>query len=115
MKRLGDGALVIACYRGKRPTYRLCDGCDARLEPKDSVSPQRELDFCPTCAKPAFDWWKANAGGAAVYAGSQPLELKRNAFRFWARANARQFLLLVKRSAESLEQVPDQSEMAVMP
>lgn len=102
--RTADGATLIACGpRGRRTT--LCDGCDAKLPPKDAVSPQRELDFCPTCAKPAFDWWKANAGGAAVYAGAQSLELKRNAFRFWARQNKRQFLELVKRSAASVAEV----------
>lgn len=99
------GGVTIVCTRGRRSSKLLCDGCDAELLAKDSVSPRRELDFCPTCAKPAFDWWKTNAGGAAVYAAAQPLDLKRNAFRFWARQNAPRFLELVKRSAASVSQL----------
>jgi predicted amidophosphoribosyltransferase len=114
-RRLGDGTLLIACSRGRRSKRLLCDGCDAELSPKDAVSPRTNLDFCPKCAYPAFAHWLEHEGGRAVYAGGQPHELKRNAFRFWARANAVKFLELVKRSAESLEQVPDQLQLGGAP
>lgn len=103
--QLPGGGIAIACTRGRRASYTLCDGCDVKLDPREGVSPKRELDFCPNCARPAFDWWKANAGGAAVYGGREPLELKRNAFRFWARQNAEKFLELVKRTAASVAEV----------
>lgn len=106
----------IACSRGPR-TYPkcphcggsaklLCDGCDKPLCAQCSVAPTSKLDFCPSCTKPAFDWWKANAGGAAVYAGLGR-NVGRMEFRGWAKKNAAQFSELVApRTAASKEDVP---------
>lgn len=101
-----DGAAVhVRVCRQRRPTHRICDGCDGKVKPVDSVSPAAELDFCPACAKPALEYWLQNEGGRIVYAGTQALELKRNAFRLWARFHSKEFLELVKRTAASVAEV----------
>lgn len=106
----------IACGRGRRtppcatcksPEAKLaCDGCDEQLCAPCSVSPQKGLDFCPTCAKPAFEWWKTNEGGDAIYR-DKGRAVGRVAFRGWAKKNAVQFLALAKpRSEDSRKEVP---------
>jgi predicted amidophosphoribosyltransferase len=112
---LPGGGFAIACTRGRKSNHRLCDGCDRELDPKDSVSPRRELDFCPKCAYPAFSHWLQHEGGGAVYAGNQPHDLKRNAFRFWAQQHSKQFLDLVKRSAASVADLGEQLELEGAP
>lgn len=106
----------IACTRGNRyvkcgsckadGAKLSCDGCDAALCAACSVSPDKKLDFCPTCFKPAFDWWKENAGGKDIYA-KQGKALGRIAFRAWAKGDRDRFFALAKpRTVSSKQEVP---------
>lgn len=102
------GATVIACTRERvrkcftcsAPNASLsCDGCDHVLCTACAVSPREGLDWCPTCFKPAFEYWK----GLVVI----PLDRaeRRQAFRLWARANPFVFLVHAKeRSKRSLKE-----------
>lgn len=112
-----EGKVIgIACSRG--PRYQkcsacgssnaklACDACDKPLCAACSVSPTGKLDFCPACTKPAFEWWKANAGGAEVYA-KEGRPVGRIKFRAWVKANKAKFMELVgPRSEASLAEVP---------
>ena len=100
----------IACSRGGRyaqcsacgssQAKLACDGCDKPLCAQCSVAPTSKLDFCPDCTKPAFDWWKENAGGASVYAGLGR-NVGRMQFRAWVSANKKQFFELAKPRTEA--------------
>jgi hypothetical protein len=99
----GRGARYSKCkFCGKADANLECDGCDAC-----SVAPTAKLDFCPECAKPAFEHWKANEGGLKTY---QELgrEVGRMQFRAWVKANRQKFYELARsRSAASLAAVPE--------
>ena len=106
-----DGKVIgIACSRGSRfpkccfckgdNAKLACDGCDRALCPACAVGPTSKLDFCPKCALPAFDWWKANAGGGEIYE-KQGRPAGRVAFRAWVKANAEKFNELVGPRSEA--------------
>lgn len=106
-----EGKVIgIACSRGPRyakcsacgsgGAKQTCDGCDKPLCAACSVAPTGKLDFCPTCAKPAFEWWKENAGGKAVYA-EKGRAVGRVEFRAWVKANKAKFFELAKARSEA--------------
>lgn len=106
----------IACGRGRRtppcktckaPEAKLaCDGCDEQVCAPCAVSPGKDLDFCPACAKAPFEHWKANEGGERLYR-EKGRAVGRIAFRAWAKKNRVQFMALAKpRSEDSLKEVP---------
>lgn len=96
---------VIACGRRRRvkcATCKLadagleCDGCDRPLCASCSVSPRKELDYCPRCFEPAWKHWlRLFPTSASVYTREE----RRAAFRQWARHEADTFLRLVPMSA----------------
>lgn len=104
----------IACSRGRRfdkcascktdDGKLACDGCDKPLCPACSVAPTGKLDFCPTCAKPAFELWKKDHGGQEVYA-KEGRAVGRVKFRAWVKANKKVFNDMVKRTDASRAEV----------
>lgn len=97
---------VPACASCKAPGAKLvCDGCEASLCAQCSVAPTSQLDFCPSCTKPAFDHWKEKENGASIYAGLGR-NVGRMEFRAWVKANAEKFNEMVERSEESKREVP---------
>lgn len=108
--QLPGGGVIITCTRERKrrcyscsaPNASLsCDGCDHVLCTNCAVSPAKDLDFCPSCFTPAFEYFKANT------AFPRDRAERRQAFRVWARANAFRFLELAKaRTKKSLEEVP---------
>lgn len=64
----------------------LCDGCDQPLCAPCSVSPRDGLDFCPACCRPYFTEWCATEEGQRFKTAHR--DLRRNAFRAWARTYA---------------------------
>jgi hypothetical protein len=101
------GGLAIVCDRNRGHSRRviLCDGCDQKLDPRDTVSPKKNLDFCPTCARAAFVHWLKDCGGRGY--DDHPRDQRRTAFRTWAIAHPAKFLELSKpRTAASLAEIP---------
>jgi hypothetical protein len=78
-----------------------CDGCDAPICRIHTLSPRRDLDFCPACTTPLKRWWLENDG--RQYSG-QPKSALLMHFVTWARGHLDRF----PRSATSkrLESVP---------
>lgn len=86
------GVTVIACGPRAKPapcascsklSQLLCDGCDKPLCAPCSVSPREGLDFCPVCCRDVFREWCATDEGRRYAAGHR--DLRRNAFRAWAK------------------------------
>lgn len=83
---------IIACARNA-PAKRCsacgklgqlaCDGCDLPLCAACSVSPRDGLDFCPSCCRPYFKEWCGTEEGRRYANGHR--DVRRNAFRAWAR------------------------------
>lgn len=94
-RRPGPKKICATCRKREAPL--LCDGCDKPLCVHCAVSPKREQDFCPSCAKPVFEGWCGLQEGkdwSAVPEGRDPelhRQMRRDAFRAWARVNADAF------------------------
>lgn len=100
-----DGSVVtgIACTRGARRSKCAtckqaagleCDGCDRPLCAPCAVSHRTGVDFCPTCCRALFVEWCASAEGQRFTGGHR--DLRRNAFRAWAKATQDRFDRLKK-------------------
>ncbi len=96
-----DGVTGVACTRGSRrekcstcgsSSNLYCDGCDKPLCAPCSVSHRRNLDFCPECCRELFREWCATEEGKRYASGHR--DLRRNAFRAWAKHNPDRFDLL---------------------
>lgn len=119
-----DGVTLIGCSRNRprKPIpcascsvklgNLLCDGCDKGLCPHCSTAPTDKLDFCPTCARGLFVEWCGSPEGKRWASGATALklepqahrDLRRNAFRKWAKENAARFEQL--RSGQSVKVHP---------
>ncbi len=99
-----DGISGIVCTRGQRRTGKCatcgekgpgleCDKCDAKLCFGCSVSPAQGIDFCPSCFKPAWQWWLGTDGQSWVEA---PKAVRRVAFRKWVREHITRFYELIE-------------------
>lgn len=111
---LPGGGTVHVCDRGRKPKRKRCascnqlgdlecDGCDKPLCRDCAVSPKKNVDFCPTCARPVFEEWialKIPFGKPGVDHATWRA-YRRAAFRKWALENPERFDRLMKTKLQS--------------